>query len=69
MNITEKFLKYGSTSLEQSELLEVLLYLAGIKNAQTKSKKLLEKYADIYNILAVDNNFIENEKGINVKFL
>ena len=43
MNITEKFLKYGSTSLEQSELLEVLLYLAGVKNAQTKSKKLLEK--------------------------
>ncbi|WP_288777288.1 DNA repair protein RadC [uncultured Sneathia sp.] len=69
MNITEKFLKYGSTSLEQSELLEVLLYLAGVKNAQTKSKKLLEKYADIYNILAVDNNFIENEKGINIKFL
>ena len=63
MNITEKFLKYGSTSLEQRELLEVLLYLAGVKNAQTKSKKLLEKYADIYNICLLYTSPSPRDRG------
>lgn len=61
MNIEEKYIKHGYKSLDDTEVLKLLLYISDCKKIDETSNELIKYYGSVYNVLTKDNNII-NEK-------
>ena len=60
MNIEEKYIKHGYKSLDDTEVLKLLLYISDCKKIDETSNELIKYYGSVYNVLTKDN--IINEK-------
>ena len=69
MNIEEKYIKHGYNSLDDKEVLKLLLYISDCKNIDDTSSELIEYYGSVYNVLTKDSNIINKKFSLIINIL
>ena len=69
MNIEEKYIKHGYNSLDDKEILKLLLYISDCKNIDDTSIELIEYYGSVYNVLTQDSNIINKKFSLIINIL
>ncbi|WP_068267505.1 JAB domain-containing protein [Caviibacter abscessus] len=68
MNVSEKYIKNGYDSLDDLEILKLLLYISDCNEVEKKSDELMSYYGNLQNILSSNSDLDTMTNKINKKF-
>lgn len=69
MSIENKYLEKKYTSLNETEILDLMLYISGYKNLDSKREYLFEKYISLNLLCSKNYDILFSDNNINKRFI